>query len=197
MPALLRKLGCACLLAGIAANAHAGWTLNNDESTLDFVSIKKSEAGEVNSFERLEGSLDDSGEARVVISLDSVETNIPIRNDRMKSMLFEVEDFPESSVSTTVDLDRLNDLAVGETFAQPVELRLAIHGEEKAFEADMRVVKLADDRLLISTVKPVIVNATDFALGAGVEKLREVAGLPSISTAVPVTASLLFEPQAE
>jgi len=37
------------------------------------------------------------------------------------------------------------------------------------------------------------VNASQVGLLAGIEKLRELAGLPSISPAVPVTFSLIFE----
>jgi hypothetical protein len=43
-------------------------------------------------------------------------------------------------------------------------------------------------------LQPLIINAGGFALVEGVERLREVAGLHSISTAVPVTASLVFVP---
>jgi hypothetical protein len=38
----------------------------------------------------------------------------------------------------------------------------------------------------------VILNAADFGLAGGVEALREIAGLNSISIAVPVTLNLQF-----
>ena len=37
-----------------------------------------------------------------------------------------------------------------------------------------------------------IVSAGDFGLGEGIEVLRDVAGLASISAAVPVTFNLVF-----
>jgi hypothetical protein len=41
--------------------------------------------------------------------------------------------------------------------------------------------------------KPVVVNAPEFKLAEGVEALREIAGLPSISLAVPVSFVLAFD----
>ena len=56
----------------------------------------------------------------------------------------------------------------------------------------MTVVAMADGGLLVSSRLPVIVNASDFALIEGIERLRAVAGLPSISPAVPVSFTLRF-----
>ena len=41
-------------------------------------------------------------------------------------------------------------------------------------------------------MQPIVINAADFELTAGIERLREVAGLQNIATQVPVTASLVF-----
>jgi hypothetical protein len=46
---------------------------------------------------------------------------------------------------------------------------------------------------MVSTIKPIIVMAESFDLINGVQALREVAGLPSISRAVPVTFQLMLE----
>ncbi|MFV0275687.1 MAG: hypothetical protein ACK5HY_00645, partial [Parahaliea sp.] len=48
------------------------------------------------------------------------------------------------------------------------------------------------DLLRVVTTRPVVVNAGDFDLVKGIEALRQVAGLKTISTAVPVTFSLVF-----
>ena len=58
--------------------------------------------------------------------------------------------------------------------------------------ADLLVTRVAADRVLVATTKPIIVNAGALSLTEGVEALREVAGLPSISQAVPVTFLLQF-----
>ena len=51
--------------------------------------------------------------------------------------------------------------------------------------------------LLAVMILPFAHYAADFGLQAGVDALREVAGLQSISTAVPVTLQLLFTPEQQ
>ncbi len=58
--------------------------------------------------------------------------------------------------------------------------------------ADLSVTRAGADTMVVSTIKPVIVQGDAFNLGAGVERLREVAGLPSITNAAPVAFSLVF-----
>ena len=60
---------------------------------------------------------------------------------------------------------------------------------------DMAVARLSDTRVLVASRKPLIINAGQFDLLGGVEKLREVVGLPSISPAVPVSFVLAFDSQ--
>ncbi len=192
---LLRKTLLMLTLAAMTTAASAQWRLNADESSIDYVSIKKSKAGELNTFGKLKGVIDTDGKATVVISLASVKTNIPIRDERMQSMLFEVDRFPEATVSLSVDYSRIEQMKPGESFVQPVKLSLSLHGEENELETDLRVVRLSNGRLLVATVRPLIIDAEAFSLGKGVAALREVAKLPSISTAVPVTVDLLFEKQ--
>jgi len=179
----------------LSSNAFAQWELMNNESTVNYVSIKKSKVGEVNSFKQLHGSIERNGKLSVDIGLGSVETNVPVRNERMKSMLFEIASFPEASVSATLDPDVLKKMKVGETYQDSIGFNLSLHGVSKEMAAEVRVVKLAKNRILAMSVNPIIVNADQYDLVAGVEKLREVAKLPSISTAVPVTFSLVFKQQ--
>lgn len=176
----------------LSSNAFAQWELMNDESTVSYVSIKKSIVGEVNGFGTLDGSIASNGAMSVVIDLGSVETNIPIRDERMKTMLFEVASFPTATISATLDPDALKQMKVGETYRESVNFNLSLHGISKQLTTDVRVVKLSNNRILAVSEKPVIVSADEYNLSKGVEKLREVASLPSISTAVPVTFSLVF-----
>jgi polyisoprenoid-binding protein YceI len=176
----------------MSSSAFAQWELVNGESTINYVSIKKSSIGEVNGFKKITGSIGDSGTVSLNIDLGSVETNIPIRNDRMKSMLFEVAKFSEATISGSVDVSRLSKLGVGDTYTDSVRLKLSLHGVSHDFATDMQITRLTDNRLLVNSVKPVIINAENYNLAEGVEQLRTVANLPSISTAVPVTFNLMF-----
>ena len=59
--------------------------------------------------------------------------------------------------------------------------------------ADLEVTRIANDKVVVATTEPIILDANSFDLGDGLAQLRELASLPSISTAVPVTFSFSFE----
>ena len=46
--------------------------------------------------------------------------------------------------------------------------------------------------LRVIAAEPVVISAADFGLEGGVDALRQVAGLNSIVTAVPVSFQLVF-----
>ena len=179
----------------LSSNALAQWELVNEESTVNYVSVKNSSVGEVNSFQELSGSIERNGAFSVDIDLGSVETNIPIRNDRVKAMLFEIASFATANISAQLDPSSFNEINVGETYESSISFDLSLHGVSTEMTTVVRVVKLADNRILALSVNPIIVNADPFNLSEGIGKLREVANLSSISTVVPVTFSLVFQQQ--
>jgi len=191
--ALLKNILLPIALTCFTLTASADWVLKNSESSLNFISIKKLTTGEVHSFKDLQGSVKKNGDVNVSVKLSSVETNIPIRNDRMQQFLFEVTKFPQATASTKIDLKRIEKMKAGDSYTEKFPLKLSLHGHDLNVKAEMRISLLNGKKLLVSTIKPVIVNAADFALVKGLEKLQELAKLPSISTAVPVSASFIFE----
>ena len=82
--------------------AFADWQIGPG-SQVQFVSIKNNTVGEVSHFETLSGSVTDAGDVEVRVVLDSVETNVGIRNERMKTMLFEVGLYPEAVITAQLD----------------------------------------------------------------------------------------------
>ena len=144
-------------------------------------------------FKSATGSVASSGDFTLSIDLDSVDTAIEIRDTRMREMLFETDQFPNATVVRSVDIEQINGLAVGESAKTTTEAQLMVHGANVALTVEMTVARLSESRLLVASEKPLIVNASQVALLEGVERLREVAGLPSISPAVPVTFVLAFD----
>ena len=181
------------LLLGLSPSAFADWELLNDESSLHYVSIKSTNIAEMNSFKTLTGSVSDEGAVSLNINLASAETHIPIRNERMQEMLFEVGQFAEATITGDVDLARVEKLDVGETYTDSITLKLSLHGESKDVTSGVQITKLAGGKMLVSSLEPVIINAENYKLAAGVEALREIAGLQAVSTVVPVTYSLVFK----
>jgi len=188
-----KKLCFLLLLLLLATNAQAHYQLENSASSLNFISIKKNKIGEVHTFKQLSGSINSEGVAEVIIDLSSVQTNIDVRNERLKSMLFETGIFPTAKVSATLDANQLETIKSGQVLIMPIELTLNLHGKSKIIKTNVQVIGLTEGALLVNTIKPIMLNAFDFGLSEGVTKLMEAAKLPSISTAVPVSFSLIFK----
>ena len=172
-------------------SVQAHWSLDNEASQLSFVTIKADHVAEVHTFDVLSGSIGDSGDVKITIELASVNTLIQIRNERMQALLFETNLFPEATITGHLDIEALAGLSVGSTETLQVEFELTLHGMSNSMTADLLVSRL-DNGLVASTLKPIIVTANSFGLIRGVEQLREVAGLPSISNAVSVSFTVVF-----
>jgi len=190
----MKKIAVSLLLASCASMpTHADWVLNSDASTLSFISTKAVNIAEVHSFAMLEGTVDSDGAVRISIDLASVDTGIEIRDDRMQEMLFESGTYSRATLTAMADTAMLNSLAVGESQSDAIEGQLALHGQTMPLTFEVVVTRTSESGILVASRKPVVVNAPLFGLEEGVERLREVAGLPSISMAVPVSFVLSFD----
>lgn len=174
------------------SNVHAEWSLQSDESSIHFVSIKKDTIGEIHSFKQLEGKIADSGEFQFSIQLGAVETNIPIRNERMNEFLFEITKFPLASGSGKVDMTEVRKLSVGSVKTMTVPVTIELHGKSVQKTVMLQAAKLSDEKLWVVTAAPFLIDVAEFDLTGGVDKLRELAALPNIAQAVPVSVSLMF-----
>jgi len=188
---------CSSVLLSLGMPAQASdakaWDLNNSLSRLSFVSIKATDIGEVHSFTQLAGKLTDDGQVQIAIELASVETLIPIRNQRMQTLLFETEIFPTATLRAKIDPALLSALSTGGVVTQTVDAKLSVRDQTTAITLEVIAAKTSAERLVVSTLQPVLLNAGALGLSEGVEKLRAVAGLPNISQAVPVSVFLTFD----
>lgn len=190
---LSKVLGLCALLVG-ATTAQAQWELDSSRSSLDFLSIKNADIAESHHFTEMVGFIGSEGKVQVGIDLNSVETLIPIRNERMREMLFRTVDFPAANISSDVDPDMLAIVTDGGVVTTNIDVILSLHGQQATLSVPVLVSGGEGSVLRVISTRPVVVNAGAFALGAGIEALREVAGLQAISTAVPVTFNLVFVP---
>jgi polyisoprenoid-binding protein YceI len=191
----LQKFNClilAVFLLSPCGAALADWELDNTKSAVNFVSIKNDSVGEVHTFTSLAGFIGAAGNVQMTINLDSVETQIAIRNERMRELLFETVKFPSAQLSATVEPAVLAEASKGGVITAEVPVTLSLHGKDKTLTVSVVVVGGADGSMRVFTPRPVLVNAADFGLERGVTALQQVAGLKAISLAVPVTLQLLF-----
>lgn len=169
------------------------WVLDSSASRIAFASIKAGEVIETHFFPGLTGEITADGQATVSVPLDQVETKIDLRNERMRDMFFKTGEFPSAMIKTAVSAQDFSDLKTGERRQTEIDGTLSLHGTEEPIFVDAYVTRIAPSRIEIESAEPVIVYVADFGLEAGLEALREVAGLPSITSSVPVTFTFVFD----
>ena len=193
-------LGCAVCLSMPQLNAEtkpstqSGWVLDEAQSVLSFVSIKAGNIAEVHRFKELTGHISVDGKATLQINTASIDTAIPIRDERMQAFLFETEIFPRIRIESDLGLETVQRVAQGKVVQDSTPAVVTLKDRTIDVQAEVLATPLANGNILVTTTKPILLNANAVGLAAGVEKLREIAGLPGISQAVPVTFTLIFDP---
>jgi polyisoprenoid-binding protein YceI len=138
------------------------------------------------------GFIGAAGNVQMTINLDSVETLIAVRNERMRELLFETVKYPSAQLTAQVKPAVLAEAAKGGVVTAELPVTLSLHGMKKTLTIAVVVVGEGDGSLRVLTARPVLINAADFGLENGVAALQKIAGLRAISNAVPVTLQLLF-----
>jgi len=186
MKALILALSFAST-AAVAAN----WQLDSNASSLNFVSVKNDVVSEVHHFSELAGQWD--GEtASVSIPVSSMQTNIPIRNERIWQYVLQAEKFNAIEASVKIAEDAIKAMQVTEAKLLDLPITLNIAGQTATVNAKVRILKLTDNLIQADTTAPIMLNTNSFNLTAGVAKLQELAGLKRIDPLVPVSFSVRF-----
>ncbi|NOQ13466.1 MAG: YceI family protein [Methyloprofundus sp.] len=171
---------------------HAGeWVLNNEASKLNFTTTKNASKTEVQTFKKLQGHIAGS---QVVLNVDlsSVDTGIEIRDERLKTLFFNIVKFPTATVSIDLKKSDLNPIKQGQRKTLMLDAEVTIQGVTQTIPVEVQVITLAQNQRLVFSSQPIIIDLKNFNLLKGVNQLREIAKLKSINAAVPVTFSLLF-----
>ncbi|MBN4055702.1 YceI family protein [bacterium AH-315-J23] len=169
------------------------WHLVSTESRIEFISVKKGTIVEIHIFSTLSGTINIDGQAVVSIALDSVETNIDIRNERMREHLFETTKHPLAIISAQLDKADFAFMDIGDRKHVNVPMSMNIHGKNDIMDAALIVTRLGDNKVMVESQTSIILDIETFGFQDGVEKLRALAKLPSITPEIPVMFSLVFE----
>jgi polyisoprenoid-binding protein YceI len=180
-------------LSSHAAGHGAKWELVKSESSISFVSVKKGSIGEAHIFTDFSGIIDHN-QATVSIKPDSVDTRIPIRNERAREFLFKTGIYPTIKISSDV-ASAMAALKKGETGIVELPASLSMLGVTKEVSLSVSVIRNGKKSISVASIKPIIIKASDFKMEAGVAKLGELAGGISIATAVPVSFILTVTKQ--
>ena len=177
-----------CLMTSV--HVLAGWVIDPKGSYVGFASVKNDLIAENHSFTQITGTIEDSGDANIVIALASVETGIPIRNERMQAILFEVEQYPNVTVTANLDLGEFTSLELGSSKTDTILLGVNLHGTNLSKKVLVKVTRSSVNSYEVTSLGPMVIHASQFALSDGLESLRKIAGLQSIDLMVPVTFDL-------
>ena len=170
--------------------AQAAWVVDPAGSYLGFASVKNDLIAENHSFTKVSGTVADSGDVLISVSLASVETLIPIRNERMQEMLFKVGQYPAATITSTIDVPVFTSLRVGEDKVVTIAVQVNLYGNDLSKQVLVKVTRSSESSFEVSSLGPIVIHASQFGLADGVEALRKVAGLQSIDLMVPVTFDL-------
>ncbi len=171
-----------------------GWSLDNSRSRLNFVTIKKGTVLETHKFGELAGSITPDGEAEVKIKLESVNTGIDIRDVRMRFVLFDIDQFPDATITAKIDPQAIASVFDDARMTYDLPVTLTIRGISKDFTVPVIISKLGDDLVSVASAGPMMISATDFNMEGGLKQLSEAAGDIAITPSSPVTFELAFVP---
>lgn len=181
------------LLLDEPSPAKSFWKLDGAQSNIQYVSVKNSHKAEANSFTKgtddlsaLNGSIDSDGNAVLSIDLNDVETSIDVRNQRIRDFVFETQLLPTAFISVKLDPEALSSMSVGSVNTQNVTGKLTLHGVSQDVVAEVLVAKTSETSLVVSTIKPILIDSKNFDFASGIEVLRAIANLSSIGEVVPV-----------
>ena len=177
--------------SSFAAGHGEKWNLILEQSTVNFVSVKKSTIGEVHSFKEFSGVIDHN-KANISIDVASVDMLIPIRSERAIKYLFEAAKFSSIDVQSDVSA-AMNNAKKGETLFMDIPASLSLHGTNKDIILNVSVTRNGENSLTVASAKPIIINAADYNMDAGITKLSNFVGDIPIIKSVPVSFVLTFK----
>ena len=182
-------LSLVIALFWVAPSAHS-WQVDANESNVNFVSIKKGNIAETHTFSDLSGSITEN-EGVLIIKPDSIDSKVPIRDERMREFLFETNLYPTIVVSIALD-EGLDKLIKNKTIAVTLPATLEMHGQQAEVNVNARVTQVDDSTLLVTSTSSVLVKATTFKMVEGIQKLSSLVNGLDIAEMVPVNFSLVF-----
>ena len=179
-------------LLGTICPAIADWHAIGDTSSIYAVSIKSTHLAELHQFTIHSAQLTDTGNFTLKVELASVLSGAEHRNQLLQDVLFEVAKYPLVELSTTLSMDWLAELPIATVTSLGIDAQLALHGITQPLALSLHIVKLSESQFWVTNAQPVLLDLTEFGYQKGLQKLTKLSNLDSISTAVPLTFSLLM-----
>ena len=133
-----------------------------------------------------------NGEAEIRLDLLSIDTNIEIRNQRIRDLLFHI--VPNATYTASVDLENLINLDSEASADLLLQGTLNMNGVSINYPMPVLVTRLASGQFLIENQKDNEINLSEFGFAEGINQLKSLAKLNSISALSKFTFKLVFSP---
>ncbi|PUE62994.1 hypothetical protein B9Z45_01170 [Limnohabitans sp. 2KL-17] len=192
-------LGFGGASQALANETPSDWDISLADSSLTFTTTKSGVAGvggatETNRFKSFKGGLNRQGRIQLQIELRSVDSGVQIRDERLKTLLWNVATQPSVQFSAQIDPQKLKQINDGKgAVPLTVDGKLTMAGQSVPIKAQLLVVAMKGN-LWVSTREAIVIDAKDFGLTPGVEALRAIVGLNFLSTSAPVSFQLALKP---
>lgn len=172
----------------------ADWYLNPRLSQLSFVATKDAHVADNHYFTDIKGFVDKHGNAELIVNTHSVETSITQRNKYLRELLFQTDRFPQAKVELSLRRSHIQPESVGTSKQIDVTAFVNLVGRTLQQKAKLDVVYLSNERVQVTTMEPILLDAEDYGLLPAINTLRDIAGLKSLTVKVPISFKLVFEP---
>ena len=176
-------------MASPVSSMPANWEA--PQTSLTFLSSKINQqlnsVTEQSQFTSSHAMLDKQGNFKMMVDLNSVQTNIEIRDQRIKDWVFQTAQFAMAEITGKVDMNVIHQLQLGESISFKQPLMLHIHGKELPIEAHLSSQRTQADKIMVSTLSPVVLDTKAMDMSQGVMQLVEVMGLKTIVEQIPVS----------
>jgi len=169
-------------------HSNITWKLIPETSSLSIIATKNNAIAEVSDFTDFSGQISPDGQLSITINMNSLETNIPIRNERIQKHLFQTDIYSTAEISAQLKPDDLN---VG---VHAISFDVDLHGMSALLKAEFMVFEQFGNKV-VTLHKPLIINAQTFGLENGITTLKNLAHLDSIDLTVPLNLILSFQPE--
>lgn len=139
-----------------------------------------------------------AGTARLTVDLDSFESNIHVRNERVRGIFFETDAGPWDSAEVTIP--KIPEDVLAAVRDKKRVSRAKLDGSVKLHGATAKLAMVIDagfednGALWIKTSQPVEVKVSDFALGENLKKLSAACKHDSIDDVVRIDVALELVP---
>lgn len=157
-------------------------------SSLNFATVKNQYIIETASIIPTKGLLNQDGTFSITLPISTIKTGISIRDERLKTLLFEESKFPKVVVTGKVDFETISN----EPKLISLLVDVKIYGKVNTVTFPV-VVMSSDDYILVSSYNQSVIGTSDFGIPSeNLIKLASTVGGINISDRAPISFILAF-----